>query len=419
MKLEKLPSLMLAVALQVLPVCRTACLNPALAPAGFALVFRCLASFGALLGTVNAVSGASVPAGIQGVVPLKNGIPSGAITTNAVGGVGLPFIYRIVVTNGLTDHLQDYFNATPLPPGLTISTNIGSPGIITGTATVASVTFPVTLTAGNTIYDGLGGAPIHLNIRITLTNLSGSGTAPVITAQPQSRTATNGGTAVFSVTATGSPAPGYQWRKNGGNITGATSATYMLTGVTTNDAAGYSVLVSNSTGSVISSNATLTVLVPPAILTQPQSVIASAGDAATFSVTASGVPAPGFQWYQGLAPLPGATAASYTRSGITSNDAGAYHVVVTNSAGSATSANAFLTVAPAQPPLLTNAALTGLTLSFDVVGPSNKSCILWRGSAVGSWTPIQTNTAPTGWWHVSQTVDGREEFRFYRATLGF
>jgi hypothetical protein len=68
-----------------------------------------------------------------------------------------------------------------------------------------------------------------------------------------------GGSASFTVTATGSAPLSYQWSKDGSAINGATSATYTINGVASANAGSYSVLVSNSAGSVTSASATLTV----------------------------------------------------------------------------------------------------------------------------------------------------------------
>ena len=93
------------------------------------------------------------------------------------------------------------------------------------------------------------------------TNASG-GSPPSISMQPQSRTVTIGGAASFTVVATGSPAPTYQWRKTGANLADATMASYTIPTVTTNHAGDYTVVASNTSGSVTSLMATLTVLVP-------------------------------------------------------------------------------------------------------------------------------------------------------------
>ena len=86
-----------------------------------------------------------------------------------------------------------------------------------------------------------------------------SGTPPTITTQPQSQTVTAGQSTSFTVVASGSATLTYQWRRNGSNITGATNATYTFTATLADSTAQYSVFVSNSSGNVTSSNATLTV----------------------------------------------------------------------------------------------------------------------------------------------------------------
>ena len=91
------------------------------------------------------------------------------------------------------------------------------------------------------------------NIRVTVQN------GPVITAQPQSVTVAPGGTANFSVTATGQAPLSYQWRFNGSNIAGATASTFSRTNVQASHAGNYDVVVTNPGGSVTSNTATLTV----------------------------------------------------------------------------------------------------------------------------------------------------------------
>ena len=83
--------------------------------------------------------------------------------------------------------------------------------------------------------------------------------APTITVNPQSQTVTAGSSVTFSVIASGTSPLSYQWRRNGVDIAGATSASYAITNVQTANAGSYSVLVTNSAGSVPSQAATLTV----------------------------------------------------------------------------------------------------------------------------------------------------------------
>ena len=82
---------------------------------------------------------------------------------------------------------------------------------------------------------------------------------PSITTQPVSRSAVTGGTATFSVTATGTDPMKYQWRKDGTAITGATTSTISFSNLQTEQLGSYTVDVSNSLGSVTSSAASLSV----------------------------------------------------------------------------------------------------------------------------------------------------------------
>ena len=108
------------------------------------------------------------------------------------------------------------------------------------------------------------GAGLGSALAIVLAGCTGGGgsdgglAAPVIAMQPADATVASGQTASFSVVATASPAPSYQWRRNGADIAGATSATYVTPAVALADGgARYTVAVSNSQGTVGSNAATL------------------------------------------------------------------------------------------------------------------------------------------------------------------
>jgi len=90
--------------------------------------------------------------------------------------------------------------------------------------------------------------------------------SPVITNQPAHKTVSPGATATFTVGVSNTAGVSYQWQRyntnlsNGGNIFGATSATLTITGTSPGDVGHYRVLVSNTSGSVYSSDATLTLV---------------------------------------------------------------------------------------------------------------------------------------------------------------
>ncbi len=87
--------------------------------------------------------------------------------------------------------------------------------------------------------------------------------APAITTQPQQQTVGNGGSATFTVAATGTAPLAYQWMKNGANISGATTTALTIVNAQLSDAAFYTVLVSNTGGSVTSSATQLVLTTTP------------------------------------------------------------------------------------------------------------------------------------------------------------
>src|SRR5439155_5948666 len=134
--------------------------------------------------------------------------------------------------------------------------------------------------------DNLGVTTTSAAVDVTV--LTSTGSPPVIIQQPSSLVVTQGSNATFHVSATGTPAPAYQWRFNQNDIPGAQATSYTVTNAQPANAGNYDAVVSNSSGSVTSSVATLTVRVPPSISAQPQSQTVNLGSNATFSVTASG-----------------------------------------------------------------------------------------------------------------------------------
>src|SRR5207248_671243 len=87
---------------------------------------------------------------------------------------------------------------------------------------------------------------------------------PIITVQPKSQTLPAGTNVTFTIAAAGSSLS-YFWRRNGLFIPGATNSSYTTNNVQVADSgAVFSCLVSNSTGTTLSSNAVLTVVLTPA-----------------------------------------------------------------------------------------------------------------------------------------------------------
>ncbi len=235
-----------------------------------------------------------------------------------------------------------------------------NPGIVQHSALTFSAT------GGTTYYvavDGFnGGDSAGADSGGITLNLSFAGTSsalPTITSQPSNQTTTAGGGATFNVTATGNPT-GYQWIFGSTAISGATTSTLTLTGVQAGNAGSYHVVVTNTTGSVTSSNATLTVLstqLAGETVTTGHDVSFTAGNFGSGDVIISGGSG-GFQWqvstdggttWTDLAnnsTYSGVTSDTLDLSGVTSSFNGyRYRYVVTTPGGTATSNAAALAVA--------------------------------------------------------------------------
>lgn len=254
-------------------------------------------------------------------------VPSITSQLTAAGTIGEAFSYSITASNSASG-----YSADGLPAGLSVNASTGK---ISGTPTRGG-TFNVNLSASNNYGSGDSSTLV-----VTIVG----GTPPVITKQPSNQSATIGGSASFSVTATG--ALTYQWRKDGTAISGATGSALNLSNLTTGNAGNYSVVVSNLSASVTSDNAALTVNPPnsaPTVTTQPAGVTAGAGNPATFSVVAAGTAPLSYQWRKNGTSISGATEASYTVTHAWNDTAGNYSVTITNAYGATTSNEAPLTV---------------------------------------------------------------------------
>jgi len=145
----------------------------------------------------------------------------------------------------------------------------------------------------------------------------------------------------------------------------------VLSQVSTNQAGDYRVIVTGSDGrSSTSSVATLTVVLPPSLLTQPASQTVVVGSDATFTVAAFGTPPFYYQWLCNSNNLANATNATLSLTNVQRADSGAYAVSISNTFGVATSSNAWLVVTAAPPRIVTQplapTAWPGVTVSMSV-----------------------------------------------------
>ncbi|MBI5426114.1 MAG: immunoglobulin domain-containing protein [Opitutae bacterium] len=139
----------------------------------------------------------------------------------------------------------------------------------------------------------------------------------------------------------------YQWKKNGVDISGATTASFWKSPVATADAGDYTLVATNASGSTTSSVVTVQVNAPQPPMLYPTSTAVSCdyGTTLSLSMTVAGTTPMTFQWKKNGVDIPNATSSNYSKNLVTGNDAGVYTLVATNSAGSATSSGVTVTVA--------------------------------------------------------------------------
>ena len=144
-----------------------------------------------------------------------------------------------------------------------------------GLTTVASDNGSAGNGASRVVFTAAGGATYRIAVdgfngavgEVTLNWIQPS--APIFTTQPRGQTLYQGSDVTFTAVAIGTPNPTYQWRFNASNISAATNASYTVSGVQTNNGGNYTVVASNSSGSVTSTVAVLTVLISQATLSGP------------------------------------------------------------------------------------------------------------------------------------------------------
>ena len=422
-RLTRILPLLLAAALQLLPLLRNIVTIPT-ASSSFAIILRWGIGGAATVGAYDACSGATAP--------YFNS------PTNFTGTVGVYFTNNVVVTNVPGDP-GAFFNI--YCTNLLVSITHVSNNIVTTNCMPSGLTFKCIEKSGNSYYIGSvygtptspitnwlihfqAGYPNKTPVDVTnyfTINPSSSRSPPTITNQPVSLTNNVGTAASFSVTNGGTAPLSYQWYFNTNTVLlNQTNSATTLANVQLTNAGTYSVIITNSAGSVTSSFALLTVWQPPVITNQPTSITNVAGGNGTFNILVGGVPTPKYQWnFNTNTALLNATNTSLALTGLRASQAGVYTVVITNSAGSVTSSIANLVITNPNPPTMSAPVKNSSGFQFTfvpVVGLTNS--VLTNNVIIGGSWGVLTNVPPPA---TANPITVTDPFsatnRFYRVQI--
>jgi hypothetical protein len=146
---------------------------------------------------------------------------------------------------------------------------------------------------------------------------------------------------------------------------------------------------------ILSTGEVVPLTAPPGLTSQPGDLSVLAGSNVSFTVTATGTPAPAYQWRFNSTNLPNATATALLLTNVTVGQSGSYYVTVTNVAGSTNSRMAVLSVYASAAPNLTGVGyLANGQFQFSLAGVPGYSYAVSCSTNLSDWTPLQTNTSP-------------------------
>ena len=337
-------------------------------------------------------------------------VSNSASSTSACGGGAITF--TATPTNGGTPSYQWYLNGLAVSgetnPTYTLATPADADAIyVEMTPSAQACLVSTAATSSNTVA------------------LTSTASTPTVAIQSTSSSAICPGTSVtFSVNSSSNmgATPSYQWKLNGTDISGATSATYASTSLANNDQITLEMTSSLSGGCLTSSSATSSAIATSvntstSISTQPAAASACPSGNATFTVVGAGQGTLTYQWRKNGTNITGnatATTSSLTLSGVSASDAADYTVVVTGGCGNTTSNTAAFTLNPVtsittQP--TASPQCTGTDATFTVAGTGhNALSYQWRfnGTPIGgatndSYTATNISSANAGQYSVVVT----------------
>ena len=312
----------------------------------------------------------------------QNSVVYSLVANNIVGAVTNSMMLTVIVTPSITGLVNQ---AAPVGATVTISPAVsgvptpvtrwrlgennlsdgatGNGSTISGSATSTLVinnaqaadTGTYSLVASNS-------AGVVTN-SMTLTVSSGN-VAPGITG-PTDQTVVQSNSATFTASVSGLPLPTLQWQVNGTPILGQTNSLLTVSNVQYSQNGYVYLVVASNVAGMAKNSANLFVLVPPSISVQPTNLVVTNTQSATFTMTANGVPTPGYQWFFNSNLVSGVTTSNYFIANVSPINMGNYYVIVSNSVGSVTSSVVTLTVDSTMSPTVLVPANGSIGVCYD------------------------------------------------------
>lgn len=319
--------------------------------------------------TSNAIAGATgALLTLTNVQYSQNNYEYSLVATNSLGANSATMTLAVIVTPSITGLnnqaalVGDTVTISPTVSGVpapalqwqTNGVNVADGPDANGSIIAGSTTSTLNITNVQ-LADGVTYSLVASNSAGIVTNSMNLTVAttyilPVITG-PTNITVIQGNNGTFNASAAAVPLPTLQWLDQTQTpIPGATNNALTLTNVQySQNGYTYYIVASNSVGSV-TNGAILTVIVPPVITSQPTSLVVTNTQSASFTVVATGVPAPAYQWYKDGSPISSATnvtatSATFTIASAAPGDMSAnYSCVITNQAGATNTVSVSLIV---------------------------------------------------------------------------
>jgi large repetitive protein len=234
---------------------------------------------------------------------------------------------------------------------------------------------------------------------------------PTVTVNPVSQTICAGAPVTFTAAATATPAATVQWQvsTDGGanftNLAGETATSLTFTTAANQTGNRYRAAFTNACGTATTTAAILTVNVAPTVTSHPAAQTVCAGATATFTVAATGTPAPTIQWQvstdggTNFGNLAGETNTTLSFATTAGQNGNLYRAVLTNSCSTVNSNPALLTVNTA--PVVTvnpvsQTICAGASASFTAAASANPAAtVQWQVDSGSGFSNIPGATSTT------------------------